>query len=453
MAGRQQKPQTAASVPGAAVRMGTATLSLEQAPPISVPLRFFLTAPLFAITAALALLSLGPAVWASRWSAGALAVTHLMTLGFLAMVMIGALMQMLPVVAGAPVAQARRVGSRVHVLLSLGTLALAGGFLFARAPLLALALALLVLAFVAFIGAAAGSLVRARAAAITVRGIRFSIGALGVTVGVGLLLGAGRTWHQPLAVSRLTALHVAWGLLGWVGLLVVGVGFQVVPMLQTTPHYPRILTGHLARAIFVTLLLWSSAQWLSGHLTLARESAPALASLLGLGYAVFAATTLVLQQRRRREMPDITVRFWRIGMTSLLACAVLGWMGLWGPQGVSTSLELTWGILAILGFGVSVINGMLYKIVPFLVWLHLQASPAGRGKLPNMKQIIPERRAGIQFWLHLAALLLLAGAAWMPRLLAYPAAAALGFSNLLLWLNLVSAWRLYTRILAGGFPG
>ena len=453
MAGRQQKPQTAASVPGAAVRMGTATLSLEQAPPISVPLRFFLTAPLFAIAAALALLSLGPAVWASRWSAGALAVTHLMTLGFLAMVMIGALMQMLPVVAGAPVAQARRVGSRVHVLLSLGTLALAGGFLFAWAPLLALALALLALAFVAFIGAAAGSLVRARAAAITVRGIRFSIGALGVTVGVGLLLGAGRTWHQPLAVSRLTALHVAWGLLGWVGLLVVGVGFQVVPMLQTTPHYPRILTGHLTRAIFVTLLLWSSAQWLSGHLTLARESAPALASLLGLGYAVFAATTLVLQQRRRREMPDITVRFWRIGMTSLLACAVLGWMGLWGPRGVSTSLELTWGILAILGFGVSVINGMLYKIVPFLVWLHLQASPAGRGKLPNMKQIIPERRAGIQSWLHLAALLLLAGAAWMPRLLAYPAAAALGFSNLLLWLNLVSAWRLYTRILAGGFPG
>ena len=76
-------------------------LSFEQAPPFSLPLRFFLTAPLFLLAAAV-LIVLAPDALASRWTPQALALTHALTLGFLAMVMLGALMQMLPVVAGSP---------------------------------------------------------------------------------------------------------------------------------------------------------------------------------------------------------------------------------------------------------------------------------------------------------------------------------------------------------------
>ena len=49
------------------------TLSFEQAPPISVPYRFFLTAPLFGAVAGLVLVLLGPDTLQSRWSPGALA--------------------------------------------------------------------------------------------------------------------------------------------------------------------------------------------------------------------------------------------------------------------------------------------------------------------------------------------------------------------------------------------
>ena len=78
----------------------TAGLSLEQAPPFSVPLRFFLTAPWFLVVAALLILWQGPAIFASRWHPATLALTHLLTLGFMAQVMLGALLQMLPVVVG-----------------------------------------------------------------------------------------------------------------------------------------------------------------------------------------------------------------------------------------------------------------------------------------------------------------------------------------------------------------
>lgn len=48
--------------------IGQASLSLDQAPPISVPFRFFLTAPLFIFCAGLLLLIYGPDALISRWS-------------------------------------------------------------------------------------------------------------------------------------------------------------------------------------------------------------------------------------------------------------------------------------------------------------------------------------------------------------------------------------------------
>ena len=44
-----------------------AGLSFEQAPPFSLPLRFFLTAPLFLLAAAI-LIVLSPDALASRWT-------------------------------------------------------------------------------------------------------------------------------------------------------------------------------------------------------------------------------------------------------------------------------------------------------------------------------------------------------------------------------------------------
>ena len=52
----------------------------------------------------------------------------------------------------------------------------------------------------------------------------------------------------------------------------------------------------------------------------------------------------------------------------------------------------TWALL-IAGFAFSAVSGMLYKIVPFLTWYHLQdlRNVSGR-KPPTINQIIPERQ-------------------------------------------------------------
>ena len=104
-----------------------AGLAFEQAPPFILPLRFFLTAPLFLLAAA-GMIVFAPESLASRWTPQALALTHALTLGFLAMVMLGALSQMLPVVAGSPLPAPRLVAWLSHVPLALGTVSLMTGF-------------------------------------------------------------------------------------------------------------------------------------------------------------------------------------------------------------------------------------------------------------------------------------------------------------------------------------
>src|SRR3569832_2185405 len=147
-----------------------AGLSFEQAPPISLPLQFFLSAPLFLLAAAL-LVVMDPASLTSRWPPQALALTHALTLGFLAMAMLGALLQMLPVVAGSPLPRPRAVAGRVQGPLALGTLALMTGFLSTESIAFGIAIVLLVIGFANFLAAAAVSLVRATSN-VTVWGMR-----------------------------------------------------------------------------------------------------------------------------------------------------------------------------------------------------------------------------------------------------------------------------------------
>ncbi len=230
-----------------------------------MPLRFFLTAPLFGIAAAALLAWGGGEAIAGRWSPQVLAITHLLTLGFMAMIMIGALFQVFPVVLGVDLPWGRRLASLVHGALTLGTALLAAAFLLpALAWVMAIALALLSAALLLFLASAGVGLLRLRGRG----GMRLAVGAaligLLVTATLGALLGAGYgAGLDPVAASgldrRWTDLHALWGLLGWVGLLVVAIAYEVVPMFQATPHYPPWMQRGLSLTLLASLTLWSLA--------------------------------------------------------------------------------------------------------------------------------------------------------------------------------------------------
>ncbi|MCF6283104.1 MAG: hypothetical protein L3J28_13040 [Candidatus Polarisedimenticolaceae bacterium] len=433
--------------------IGQASLSLDQAPPISVPFRFFLTAPLFLFCAGLLLLVYGSDALVSRWSPITLALTHLITLGFLTSVMCGAVMQILPVLAGSAVPASLWVSRIVHLLLTAGVISLVSAFLFSFSPWMGLAMFCLGGALFVFVVSVAIALWRVKIPNETVIGMSVAIASLAITAVLGLFLAASFIWPIGYGyIHTLTDSHMGWGIMGWVGLLVMGVAYQVVPMFQMTPEYPGWMVKYLTRTLFVACLLW-------GVLTIAHTLgllSPLWAEcwllLMVLGYLSFAMMTLDVQKRRRRRLPDVTLKFWRIGMFSQMAAFLLWFWGpFWGEViGEQARLLLLGGCL-LAGFALSVINGMLYKILPFLSWFHLQHRSIallgfGRVKIPNMKEFLPDRLAKQQYMLHLLALMLLVMAVLAPDIFSRPLGFAICASSLLLEFNLVQAVVRYRNI-------
>ncbi len=436
--------------------MNTALLAVEQTPPLSVPLRFFLTAPLFGLLASLLLLYDGPLLFSSRWSPQTLALTHLLTLGFISMVMFGAMLQLLPVLAASPIPRPTLVSTALHLLLTLGSLTLAGSFFVGQIWLMRSAIVLLGLSFFGFISVVAYCLVLAQGRSPTITAMRLAVSALAVTAVLGILLSLlfGYGIALPLPKNVLTDLHLTWGLIGWVGLLVMGIAYQVVPMFQITPHYPPSFTRWLIPLIFISLLLWTPLYILASFNKLPPIVPQLLIGLMGLGLALFAIATLHLQTRRLRKLPDVTLNYWRVGMIGLLLSIVLELASLfWPALAARPFYHILLGVLFIAGFVLAVIQGMLYKIVPFLIWLHLQNQQLNilkvinLAKTPNMKQIIPDRHARRQFWVYLVALALLIGAVlWQPSDLSYAAGGVFIVSFLGLGYNLYRALWLYRSV-------
>ncbi len=423
----------------AGLNVNYTALSLAQTPPLFVPLRYFLTAPLFMMLSGVILLFSGPETLDSRWSPAMLAMTHCWVLGMLAMVMFGAMKQLLPVLIGVPVWRAQCVSVVLHIVLTCGSLALIFSLWWDLEWLMPISAALLGVAVTAFTSVAFISLFKSPSSHATGLAMRFALLGLLVTAGLGITLLLGHSGMIPVA-RQLTDIHAGWGLLVWVGLLLAGVAYQVVPMFQITPNYPRLMMRAFTPLVFSLMVLWGVVQWQAGDGLIGDI----LSLILAGCWAAFAVTTLILQQKRRRRLPDVTLSFWRLSMISLLVTVAL-WLGR-SFAGLPVP-DLILGVVMVAGFIVSAIMGMLYKIVPFLVWLHLnnQVQQAGfwQGSIPNMKQVIPEQVARRQFRLYLSTLLCLILAAGQPAWFAYPAAVLVIASALLLWWHILGAVRIY----------
>lgn len=420
-----------------------ALLSFDQAPPFAAPARFFLTAPLFAILAGLLVLWSGPGLFASRWTPEALALTHLITVGFMLQVMLGAMLQILPVVAGANMAQPRRLATLVHLAITLGALFLAAGFLGVHPLAFRLAALFLGGGVALFVGSAGHALYGLPPSSATIRGLQISLLGLSVTVALGVLLTFALDGELDLPLLRVTSIHFSWGFVGWGLVLVAAVAFVVVPMFQMTPAYPAWFSHLFPWSALALLSLWSIAE-------AADWPAPSalLAGALVLMMATFAVLTLHLQRRSKRARFDATQHYWRVGMLCTLAACALGLLARGLPDNLSALAERQeWlcGVLLLYGGFMSVIIGMLYKIFPFLVWLHLQNLGGGRVLAPNMNKVIAGQQINRQMRAHFLALALLLAAAIWPEWFTYPAGIALLVANGGLLRNLLAAVAFYRQ--------
>jgi hypothetical protein len=415
-------------------------LSFEQAPPLSVPYRFFLTAPWFGVAAGLVVAALGADALASRWTPGVLAATHLLVAGFMLQAMCGALLQFMAVAAGANVWRPKLVARVVHPLLAAAAIVLPVAFLSGIAALFVAAAVLFGIAVTVYVAAAGMALWRTPGTGPTLLALRLAVFALAVTVALGITLATAIGYGLGLPLIEITQVHAAWGLGGWALILLMGVSYYVVPMFQLTPAYPLKLSWVLPPTLILILTLWS---WQAGGIVAPWQQAVFFAGILLA--ATYAATTLILQSRRRRKVPDPTLVFFGGAMICLLAIAASSLWFVFDTAFGRGPLAPVWlGILAIPGVFVSAISGMLYKIVPFLNWLHLQRIGGLETPPPNMREMLSEPAMFGQMRLHFAALALLLLAVPLP-MLTRPAGLLFAASCAWLGINLWGGVRSYRR--------
>lgn len=420
-------------------------LNYELAPAPATIFGCLLPAPWLGMLAGL-LLAFGPqAGLPERFAPLTLAVTHALVLGMLAPIMIGALFQLMPVVGGQTVAAARFISPFVALFSALIAAALATGFLLGerRGFIWAACLAALLYGSVALALISSGW--RVIAVDSTTRTLRWIALALAIVVGLGITLaGSFAQWWQ-IELRYWLDLHVAWGLLGWIASLVIGVASTTVPMFWQTARPARLWQASLPGIFWLPLFLFSVPLFHALALLLACVIVSAF-SLVAMG---------ALWRAKRRFDPAWVL--WLVCALSWLCAAVLtaglNLLGQYLPDAIQASLPWSIGVLALVGGAVLPVNAMLGKIIPFLVFLHLRRQiPAGR-RVPTMQAVLPPERLKWQARLVLLALVLLLLVPLAPKLLTPLAglafAASQGLMGALLMLTLLRYRRELLPVLLG----
>lgn len=380
-----------------------------RSPALYVPIGMALAGVVGLIGLQLLLLYRAPMIFGPfRFNPAALAAVHTFTLGFATSVMIGAFYQITPVMMlGRPVEG--RLALLQGALYLGGAWSLVWGFYTSAGAWLTAGGTAALLSLILFAALVGRSMRSATQWTVAGRFMAVGLSFLLATALWGLVLAFNLRYGfipNSLDYSPLGA-HVLVGFGGWFMLTVFGVSYQLFPMFALSQRQGA-RTAHLALGLLAAGL-WGAFIALLLRLPPAITAVSLVVAAAGVGVYVRDAA-VILRQRRRKEL-DLSMRY---------AITALGFLGLALPllvlSPVRHGLAVPGAWLFLIGFVASMILGMLYKIVPFLLWHYLlKTRRAKTQRLPNLDQMFSLRAAAAGYWLWtagvlLTALLLLGGA-------------------------------------------
>lgn len=372
-------------------------LSLDQAPPFEAPLRFFLSAPVFGVLLGVFMVVMDADALLTRHTSESVLMIHALMLGVVTMVMIGALQQMLPVLSGAIYPKALLGAKIIHIGFVAGIASFLYGYYFWQPQILFASAVLLLLSLGTFTFVTLYLLLRVQHANATVWAMRLANGMFIVVVLLGShMLIAHATGNLGEYHFLIAQFHLVAASIGWVLILTIGVAFQVVPMFWVAEAYLPFCRKFILPLAAGTILLYALDlfvfQMIPGTM---------FAMLLFIVMGSFSTSTLLRLKRRKRKVDDIAVKYWTLGMVSLMGCALVILFRSFVTLDVDNLVFILFGF----GFILSLITGMLYKIIPFLAWFHL--SSKGIWEVPTIREMIPKSRLEWQWRFYMAGLVLL----------------------------------------------
>ncbi|MDT3677458.1 MAG: hypothetical protein ROZ64_01300 [Burkholderiaceae bacterium] len=371
--------------------------------PPSIPLRYFGAAAVFHLAAWIALGA--GAAGAPRFVGGLgwpLAALHLVTLGVLAMTAIGASLQLMPVATRQPV-RSTRLPAAIWWVYTAGVAATTIGMGTGQPALLGAGAVAVVVGLLGYAALSARNFVGARGMAGIVTHGWIALASLVVVVFSALSLALTYLGWPLIERGSALALHVPLAAYGFMGMLALGLAYILVPMFALSAAPDEMQVRVSAGLAALALALAAAAAFVD-----AAGSTLRIAALVAAGAAVALHLNLVLRALRtgmRRELGR-SFRLVRIAWGLLVASLVLALAMVVFPD--VPLLATLFGIVLVPGWLLTLVLGMMQRIVPFLASMH----KAPGTKLPRTpSSLTADRPLAVHYACHLCALALLVAAA------------------------------------------
>ena len=333
-----------------------------------VPLLYYGTAY---VALALACLMVGLAPRAAAgffYHAWMVAIVHLLTLGWITSSILGSLYLVAPIALGVSMPG----GTRDYVaygLVVVGIIGMVAHFWIEEFSGMAWSAATVSLGVLFVAGRIAVRLRHSPVPGAVTLHMRLACLNLAVAATMGVLLGFDKVLHfLPGFILNNVFAHAHLAAVGWATMMVVGVGYRLLPMVLPSKT-PSGATLYVSAALleigvlglFVALLRQSAWSAFFGALILA-------------GLAAFIAHVLVMVSHRARRPPeaprvDFAVLHAAAAGVWLLTAAGLGAFLLSRPMSDSTlRAALAYGTFGLLGFLAQMVVAMQVRLIPLFAW-------------------------------------------------------------------------------------
>jgi len=414
-------------------KIGTSSISSSvgfgpniNAPNIVLPLQFVLSGML-ALGVGLSLVIVRPEILAGyHYNQYVIATTHVFVLGFISSIVMGGLYQLVPVALETRLHSERL--AHIHFWLHLAGVA-GMVWMFWKWDLKQVGHfgSVFGLGVALFVYNLSRTLLRVPKWNVIATAVASSLGWFSAAILAGLMIAAGKCSYESAAAlapntvlggmihglqstaklmarfDQSGAMH-AHGHLGMIGvfmMLIVGISYKLIPMFTLS----ELQSAARARASILLLNLGLAGSFFT--ILLRSPWKLVFAGLVITGLIVYAAEIRAILKARKRKSLDWGLKYFLtaislLGPLSILAL-ILSWPGLPLNQ-LTGQLENLYGFAAILGVMVFAILGMLYKILPFLVWFGTYSKHIGAAKVPSLADLYSSSIQAAQYFAYLAAL-------------------------------------------------
>lgn len=351
-----------------------------------------------------------------------LVLVHVFAIGWLSLLMAGALLQFVPVLVARTLVGGQ-LAAPALVLLVVGLLCLVAGFVALSGALdlplglLPFGAALLVLGFGLIAAVLTVTLIAARPLPLPASFVAVGLVSLLGTILLGAVFSfalsglTGDTWSLRLVTGGVP-LHAILGLGGWLSLTAIGVSYRLLAMFLLAPEVERPTSRAVWWAGSLAIAL------VAGCVPLVVFSLPGTEMLVSVAMALTLVAVLLyggdvmkLYRTRKRKQVELNIH----ASFAAFAALTLSVLFFNVPELRAGEVAPVLVYLFVFGWLSGLGLAQLYKIIAFLTWLETYGPVLGRVPVPRVQDLVDERQACLWFWLYYgsvaaAGLALFAGA-------------------------------------------